>query len=243
MTAANPELGGDHHVHSVFSDDASSTPEENLAMAQERGLTCLRMVEHVRATSSWVPEFVATVARLHSPEGLTVLTGVEAKLLDTQGRLDLPPRELAVDAVLIADHQFPGPDGPWTPEQARARLADGLPVAEALEMLVEAFVAATEAAVSRFRTVQYAHAFSLLPKIGLRESDLTDAQVSRWAAAAARSGALVEVNEKWGCPGPRALRAAERAGARLVAGTDSHAATDVGRYRRVPALLDAARAS
>lgn len=240
---AHPELSGDHHVHSVFSDDASSTPEENLAAAQRRGLTALRMVEHVRSTSGWVPEFAAATARLRPPEGLILSTGVEAKILDTAGRLDLPPGALAVDAVLVADHQFPGPGGPWSPQEVRARLAGGLPAAEALEMLVEALVAATEAAALRFGVVQYAHPFSLLPKVGLAESDLTETQVSRWASAAARAGVLVEVNEKWGCPGPRLLRAAEQAGARLVAATDSHVAADVGRYRRVPALLDAARSS
>ncbi|HMH59048.1 MAG TPA: hypothetical protein VK537_07690, partial [Galbitalea sp.] len=58
-----------------------------------------------------------------------------------------------------------------------------------------------------------------------------------WAAAAANTGTLIEVNEKWGCPGPRALGAALAAGAGLVASTDSHLASDVGRYSRVADIL------
>jgi putative hydrolase len=236
------ELGGDHHVHSTFSDDASSTLEENLAAAEARGLTSLRLVEHVRASTTWLPRFLAGVAALRPPEEMAMRTGVEAKVLDTRGTLDLPDGPLGVDAILVADHQFPGPDGPWSPEATRRRLADGLRVADALDLLVDALVAAMDIAGRRAGTVQLAHTFSLLPKIGLDESDLDDEQVRRWSTAAARCGALVEVNEKWGCPGARLLRAAEEAGARLVAGSDSHVAADVGRYVRVPVLLGEARA-
>ena len=42
------------------------------------------------------------------------------------------------------------------------------------------------------------------------------------------------------CPGPDAVAALLRAGARIVASTDSHVAADVGRYQRVPAILDEA---
>lgn len=241
MTAP-PELRGDHHVHSTFSDDASSTLAENMAVAATRGVTMLRLVEHVRRGTTWLPEFVKAAAALDVPPGLEVRTGVEAKVLDAAGTLDLPGGELDVDAVLIADHQFPGPDGPWTPEQTQARLADGLAVGDALDLLVGALVAAMTTAADRARTVQLAHCFSILPKIGLAEADLDDAQVERWATAAGRCGASVEVNEKWGCPGPRLLRAAEAAGATLVAGTDSHVADGVGRYVRVADLLTEARA-
>ena len=50
MTA--PELRGDHHVHSTFSDDAVSTIEENVMAAVAAGLAELRLVEHVRADTA-----------------------------------------------------------------------------------------------------------------------------------------------------------------------------------------------
>jgi putative hydrolase len=236
------ELRGDHHVHSTFSDDADSPLEQDLAAAHARGLTSVRLVDHVRTTTAWLPEFRAATAALVVPDGLTLTTGVETKVLDTAGALDLPPGDLGVDAVLVADHQVPGPDGPWTPDRARTELADGLPAAELLDRLVDALVAAARNAAGRAPVVQVAHCFSILPKIGLAEQDLTDAQLARWAQGLAAAGALVEVNEKWACPGPRALRAAESAGARLVAATDSHTAADVGVYDRVGALLTEARA-
>lgn len=228
-------LRGDHHVHSTFSDDAVSTPEENVAAAVVAGLETLRIVDHVRRDTTWVPEYVSAIAALRVPEGLTVLTGVEAKILDTAGTLDIPELPAGIDRILIADHQFPGADGPLGPTAVRERIADGWATTDVLDD----FVAGVIAAMERHPGNQLAHCFSLLPKIGLAESDLGEERLAAWARAAARSGTLVEVNEKWGCPEPASLAALRAAGAELVASTDSHDARDVGRYARVRDLLGA----
>jgi putative hydrolase len=194
-------------------------------------------VDHVRRSTTWVPDFLATVKAAPVFTDLTVWTGVETKIVNARGELDLPADLIAgpggVDAVLIADHQFPGLDGAWTPDRTKAKMAAGLSTADALDLLVGATIAAMESV----EFGQLAHCFSILPKIGLAESDLTDEQLRAWASAAASTGTLVEVNEKWGCPGPRALRAALDAGVTLVASTDSHVAIDVGRYSAVAGIL------
>lgn len=240
MTGPSPLLLGDHHVHSTFSDDARSTLAENIAAAHRAGLRTVRLTDHVRASTAWVPEFVAAVAAEPVPEGLTVLTGVEAKLLDVTGAVDTPAGLVVgaggVDAVVIGDHQFPGTDGPWSPEATRERLAAGLSADDALDLLIEASIRAMEGTPH----AQLAHWFSILPKVGLAEEQLGASRLSAWAAAAAATGTIVEVNEKWACPGPGAVRALRAAGARIVASTDSHDAADVGRYDRVAAVLDAA---
>lgn len=236
--SGHPELRGDYHVHSQFSDDAVSTIEENVAAAVAAGLTELRLIDHVRVSTAWVPEFLAAVAAQPVPEGLTILTGVETKILNIAGDLDVPPDLAGIDCVVIADHQFPGPDGPWSPETTRQALADGLSPSEAIGMLI----AALNAAMDRNPGSQLAHCFSILPKLGLSEDDISEEQLESWASTAARTGTLVEVNEKWACPSPRSLRAALGAGVRLVGSTDSHVATDVGRYDAVIGLLDGARA-
>ena len=230
----HPELAGDHHVHSTFSDDAVSTLDENVAAARAAGLAELRLVDHVRVDTTWVPEFLAAVDALEVPEGLTVLTGVEAKILDATGALDIPPRLPRVDRILMADHQFPGTDGPWSPTATVERLARGLSTDDALDLLVEGLIGA----MRRHPGNQLAHCFSILPKVGLEESQLGRERLDAWASTAAATDTLVEVNEKWACPGPAAIGAARTAGVRLVASTDSHVASDVGRYDRVGALLD-----
>ncbi len=233
----HPELSGDYHVHSTFSDDAVSSLADNISAAARAGLSVIRVTEHVRVSTGWVPEFVSAVAAQPVPDGLTVLTGVEAKILDATGTLDVPAALAGVDAIVIADHQFPGADGPLLPHLVRERLDAGLPVADALDMLVGALVGA----MTRAPGNQLAHCFSILPKIGLSEDDLSLEQLELWASTAAQTSTLIEVNEKWDCPGPRALEAAFAAGAVVVASTDAHEASEVGRYERVVDLLDRVR--
>jgi len=226
-------LRGDHHVHSTFSDDAVSTLAENVAAASAAGLETLRLVDHVRRETTWVPEYLSAVRDLHVPERLTVLTGVEAKILDASGELDIPALPAGIDRILIADHQFPGGEGPLSPSAVRERIAAGWGSEDALDQLVSALIAA----MRRHPGNQLAHCFSILPKIGLAEDDLGAERVTAWARAAAETDTMVEVNEKWGCPGIPLLDALRDAGAEIVACTDSHVATDVGRYARVAELL------
>jgi len=236
-----PGLRGDHHVHSTFSDDAVSTLDENVAAARAVGLTELRLVDHVRSSTTWVPQFLAAVAAVRAAQpddAITIRSGVEAKLLDAAGHLDIPADLVVghgeVDRVLIADHQFPGPDGPWSPRRVLAERDNGLRTQQILDTLVDA----TVAAIHRVPRGQLAHPFSLLPKIGLTEHDLHPDHLVSLAKAAADTGTLVEVNEKWGCPGPSVITAFREAGVVLVASTDAHDAREVGRYRRVAELTD-----
>jgi putative hydrolase len=224
-------LDEDFHVHSAFSDDAVSTVAENVRAARDRGLRTLCVADHVRRDTAWVPRLSAAVAAQRGQPGPRVLAGVEAKILDTAGRLDLPPRLDGIDLVLIADHQFPADDGPAHPDQVRAAIDSGeMTAAEAIERLCEATGNALHA-TGRGRVL--AHLFSLLPKIGLDEALVPGPLLDRLAERVASAGAMVEVNEKWACPSPRTVAALLRAGARVVAGSDSHHCRDVGVYRSV----------
>lgn len=227
------DLGFDHHVHSTFSDDARSSPAENLAAAQSAGLTSIRMVDHVRRDTTYVPEFLAAVAALPDRDGLQVRTGIEAKILDVAGGVDAPPDVLAMvgspggpDRVLLADHQFPGVHGPVSPSRMRELLAAGLSGAEAIGQLVTAYVNA----IARSGPAQLAHPFSILPKVGLTETDLAAEHLDALASAAVAADTVVEVNEKWRCPSAQVVAALQSAGVRLVASTDAHHASEVGRY-------------
>ena len=222
---AHPLLRSDFHVHSTFSDDAVSTLAENIAAASAIGLETVRLIDHVRQSTTWVPEFVAAVAAERVPDGLTVLTGVEAKMMDVAGGVDIPPG-LGDLTIVIADHQFPGEDGPLHPEQVRARIASGeLAAADAIAMIFSAYSAAMRA----FPTSQLAHPFSIVPKIGLADSTALSEHSEQFVAVAIETDTTVEVNQKWGVSPLLPLSELLAAG-RIVAASDSHVATDVGVY-------------
>ncbi len=222
--SARPLTLGDYHVHSTFSDDAVSTLAENIAAAEEAGLETLRLIDHVRASTTWVPEFVAAVAAEPVPEQLRVLTGVEAKMMDATGRLDIPDG-LGDLTVVIADHQFPGSDGPWSPDETKRRLAEGLSDEAALQLLFDAYAAAMRGR----RGSQLAHPFSILPKVGLAHLLASEQQAAEFVAVVVETGTLVEVNQKWGVS-PVLPLGALLAADRVVMASDAHVATDVGRY-------------
>lgn len=229
-----PDDPQDRHVHSTFSDGQSSIAE-NIEAAEKIGLATLCLVDHVRVGTTWVPEFVRAVQSAPHSAQLEIMYGVEAKLLDSSGRLDLPPDLPELGRVLIADHQFPGTDGPVHPREIRRRLDVGeMTPAQVIDILV----LSTARAMLKIDRPQLAHLFSLLPKMGLDECQVEEDHLRLLAATAIATGAIVEVNEKWACPAGRVLSAFFAARVRVVTSTDSHHARDVGVYRRVPALLD-----
>ena len=229
-------LDEDFHVHSVFSDGAS-TLAENVEVARERGLRTLCLTDHVRRDTTWVPSFVAAVAEYRQLPGLRVLAGVEAKILYTSGTLDVPSGlDDGIDLVLIADHRFPADNGPLHPAEVRAAIEyGGMTAAEAIERLCEA----TANAVSPARPMLLAHLFSVLPKIGLKEEMVPDPLLAKLAGRVAEAGVMVEVNEKWSSPSVRTAVAMAGAGVHVVAGSDSHHCSSIGAYEGVRRTADA----
>lgn len=230
MTAPLFDLSVDVHCHTTASDDARDPLAAVVAAAVERRLTLLAITDHVRASTTWVPEYVAAVGRASAGLGLRLVCGVEAKILDTSGRLDMPGDLAGIEQVTISDHQFPSPDGPMRPEDVRRQIAEGaLTPGAALEQLIEA----TARAVSGQRAPVVGHLFSILPKIGIDDSFIEDASLEPLAVACAAVDAAVEVNEKWATPSAVVVTRLARLGVRLVAGSDAHRADDVGRYTYV----------
>lgn len=216
----------DMHVHSTFSDGANSIAE-NVAEAEARGLTELTCVDHVRRATDWVPAYVAAVEQARTETSLTLHCGIEAKLLDTSGALDLPADIAGVDRIYAADHQVPLADGPHNPRSVRAALEQGELDRDAV---LDALLTSTANAVARHERVVIAHLFSVLPKLGLDERDVPLERIAMLADAAAAHGALIEVDERWRCPSARTVRPFVERGVPLLLSTDSHRRETIGRY-------------
>ncbi len=226
----------DHHVHSVFSDGAS-TLEENLAAAHAMGLRRLGFVDHVRRDTTYVPDFVAAVRRLQASTDITLTAGIEAKLLDEAGTLDMPADHARLaDVVVIADHQFPYRDTCLHPAQIRRMLEDGtLTEAAAVDAVVNATVNGLRR--NQEHVLLVAHLFSILPKVGIDEAAVTDAHIDALSAAALAADAAVEISERWRCPGLRVAQGLAANGVRLVASTDAHQHEKIGQYSTVRTIL------
>jgi putative hydrolase len=227
------DRGSDVHVHSTFSDGAS-TVEENVASAAGIGMHTLGLVDHVRRSTEWVPSFVDAVRALDGTAGLRILCGVEAKILDTAGTMDMPDGMPTLDYVLVADHQLPRPDGPMHPKDASMLLEEH---ELSREELIADLVEATVNALGCYDRVVLAHMFSILPKCGVSEDEVPDALVRRLGQEARRQGVVVEVNEKWSCPSRRVVELLAGEGVDLTMSTDAHHETRVGRYDYVTATL------
>jgi putative hydrolase len=221
------DLSSDHHVHSTFSD-GRGTLEDNIAVAEARGLVELGCVDHVRADTAWVPSYATAVGRARAHTKLTLWCGVEAKILDDRGTLDLPGELPGVDRVYIADHQIPGPRGPLKPWAVRAALVDGtLQPEDFLRHLIGATARSLHLSPV---TPVIAHLFSVLPKVGLSEDDVDIRWLAPLIEAALATGAAMELDERWTCPGETVARTFSEAGVPLLASSDSHRPETIGQY-------------
>lgn len=220
------DLTLDAHVHSTYSDGRHD-PAANLATAVDRGLSHLGLVDHVRRDTTWLPAFVAEVGRIRANSPLAVTCGVEAKILDDRGRVDIPRLPDGIDQIVVADHQVPLGGSCHHPAEIRRLLGSReLRAYEVIGSLVEA----TARAAERHDDVLIAHLFSVLPKCGLDERDVSDQLVLALGRRLAGAGARVEISERWSCPSVRVARLLAEVGVELVASTDSHRRDTIGIY-------------
>lgn len=100
-------LDCDLHIHTMATDGKASV-EEVIARAEEIGLRRIAFTEHVRADSEWFFKFADEVRKFGRRTKVTVLVGCEARILDTEGNLDITDTiRRECDLVLGSVHRFP----------------------------------------------------------------------------------------------------------------------------------------
>ncbi len=97
----------DLHTHSVAGGHAYSTVKENMEMACAHGLEVYGLSEHAPAMPGGPHEFFFGNLKVLPKEykGMRVLMGVEANIMDLEGRLDLSENRLKLlDYCIASQH-------------------------------------------------------------------------------------------------------------------------------------------
>ena len=217
----------DMHIHSTFSD-GKGTVEENLTQAVDVGLRRVTCVDHVRRDTAWLDEYVHHVRALRPHFALDIQVGIEAKILDETGTLDMPERIVGVDRIYVADHRLPYGQTCITPRQGRELMAAQI---ASPARLVRGVINGTRNAMLRHPKVTIAHLFSILPKLRLRESMVPDAWIAELARVARKRDAWLEIDERWRCPSHRVVNIFRAHGVPIVFSTDSHTPETIGEYK------------
>lgn len=104
----------DTHCHTIASGHAYSTVIENAQAAAKKGLKMIAITDHGPAMGEGVNRYYfgnMTVIP-QQIEGVYILRGIEANILDNEGTLDLPERYLKkLDIVLAGLHTGCSPKG------------------------------------------------------------------------------------------------------------------------------------
>jgi len=99
----------DYHIHTSWSD-GNYTIEEAVERAKEIGLSAIAITDHARKDSQWVPNYLKHLSNIKNKEReLKIIKGIEVKIIDTSGEIDLNRNWLQnLDVVLVGVHKIPG---------------------------------------------------------------------------------------------------------------------------------------
>lgn len=94
----------DCHTHTTLSDGRSSA-EENVRAAEAAGLTAVALTDHLLPGTSreGLRQRVAEARRLDAASPITVVVGVEAMILDTEGTVSVDREAAAMVQFVLAD--------------------------------------------------------------------------------------------------------------------------------------------
>lgn len=211
------ELVADLHIHTVASGHAYSTILENAQAAAAKGLAMIAMTDHGPAMPGGPHAYHFSNQRIIPDElyGVRVLKGIEANIMDHEGRLDLDEKRLArLDIVLAGLHTYCAPYG--SPAENTTMLINAM-----RNPWVDVIVhpGNPEYAVDELAVVQAAVEYDVA------------LEINNSSLSGARKGSGPH------CGNIACL--AKRYGAKLIVGTDSHFALSVGEFEAARQLLAA----
>lgn len=104
----------DMHLHSKYSDGRNSV-EEMIKVAIEIGLREICFCDHVRETSDWVDVYFKDLTAMQGKykDSININIGVETKIVDFNGNLDVPIDINSKILQVAAIHRISNGDGTY----------------------------------------------------------------------------------------------------------------------------------
>lgn len=121
------KMEADLHIHTTASGHGYSTIKEIVEAASEKGLKTIAITDHglkMPGAPHWY-HFTNLISLPRVMQGVEVLRGVEADILDRKGTVDMPEEVMAdyLDIVLAGFHDETGYTGTTVEENTEAMVA------------------------------------------------------------------------------------------------------------------------
>ena len=202
------KLVADLHVHTISSGHAYSTLEEYVAQAKKIGLEGFAITDHGPAMPGAPHYYHFSNMRMIPREinGIRILKGVEANIINEEGQIDLKEEEIkwgGLEVVIVAMHPRVGYENQGEEKNT--------------EVLLKAFKNPYVNIVAHSGNPKY------------------PVKIKEMVAAAKENGVLIEINNSsdFSRPGSHErcveiAKEVKRIGWKVVIGTDSHISTMLG---------------
>jgi putative hydrolase len=209
-------MRADYHTHSKFSD-GEDLPEVLVEAGIEVGLTAIAITDHVRADSDWVWAYIDYVGEVadYYKDRIRVICGVEAKITNLKGNIDIPEGvDDHVDVVLASVHKIPTGDGFLSDED----------IVKDDEKALSLWRDAVIGAIANPSVSVIAHPGLILKNNGI---EISEDIAERIARVVKGQTVAFEYNIGWGVPEKTLLDALIRSGAFFTVGSDAHSALEI----------------
>ena len=224
------DLHYDAHTHSNFSD-GKDTIADNIQAGVIAGLECMAITDHNWITTLDMGGYLEAIREGERDQPITVLAGVEATILDTEGQISLNDDNARGLQIVLVD--FSG---------ATRGIAQNPPVSE--QRLVENVIAALENAAANPLVDAIAHPFNLGRwEAKLNPSNLPMVALRNVAEAMVKHDVAFEIMNQmpWWYPEmsvaefeheyAQLLRVFAHEGVKFIVGSDAHSCGAVGNLR------------
>lgn len=207
----------DYHIHTNYSDGQNSL-QEMIEESIKLGLSSICIVDHVRNTTTWLDAYMKDISNCKNiyKENIKINVGVETKVIDWNGNLDLPyiNSDYNLD-IVAAIHRIPDGNGNYI---------DKYTITDDIEYSKQCYLNTLNGLKNNEKITKLAHPFSLFKVMKISMDD------TEWWGKVLKcfleSDYLIEYNPKYdNSMVPKYIWKSIKN--RLVFGSDSHSKEEI----------------